>query len=461
VTATSARPAPPIERAPGTITVRTVLLVVGVLLCASGVLDFVSSTRVDVATKTWPVDFDINWVAARRLVDGDPLYDWKGSRLQGERIVHPSMRLTGHDPFSSYIGSPPVALSHVPFLGFDNHTAAQLFRFVSLLMMLTAIALTAWSLSPPARAPAMLIGFGVFFWTFPMVKALALGQGTGMVMLSLAFGFWGVARERWTVAGIGLGIAAVLKLSPVLLLVYLVLRGRRKVVVPAVVTGVVCLVASAVIGRAGDLLTWVSDVSPQASKGTISAWNQSLVGALARLTTSHTDLSLRVGPGAWYLLAYVIWIGAVLGLCRAQRGRALDPLELGTLLLVVLLAGPLTWDHYFAWVAIPVVLLADPARWKGRRPVETAALVTASTAAVLLLRKGVQLPPPSVVRADWWSRVATDHYAIAALLLVAVSVWVLVRPVAAEGATTECDDGRAAPLGAAREVVAGGVHRRG
>ena len=455
MTATSTYP-----RRVRSVSARTVLLVVGVLLFASGFLDFVSSSRYDVATRAWPVDFDINWVAARRLVDGESLFDWSASRIQGERIVDPSMKLTGHDPFSSYIGSPPVALSHVPFLPFDNHTAAQLFRFVSFLMMVGSILLTAWALSPPARAPAALIGLGVLFWTFPMVKALSLGQGTGMVMLSLALGIWGVARERWTVAGIGLGLATVLKISPVLLLVYLVLRGRRRVVVPAVVTGAVCLAASAVVGRAGDLVTWVRDVSPQVSKGTISAYNQSIVGALSRLTTSHADLSLRIGPGAWYLLAYVVWVAAVAGLWRARRGQALDPLELGVLLLVVLLAGPLTWDHYFAWAAIPVVLMADPARWKGRRPVEVAALVVGLGASVLLLRKGVPLPSPAAVRADWWMRVATDHYAIAALLLVGVALWLLVRPAATGTATAECDDGRAATLGATREVVAGRVHRR-
>jgi hypothetical protein len=443
------------------VTARSVLLVLGILLAASGFLDFVSSSRFDVATRAWPVDFDINWVAARRLVDGASLYDWPASRLEGERLVDPAMRLTGHDPFSSYIGSPPVALTHVPFVPFDNHTAAQLFRLVSFLMMVASIVLTAWALAPPARAPATLIGLGVLFWTFPMVKALSLGQGTGMVMLSLALAIWGVARERWKAAGIGLGLAIVLKISPVLLLVYLVLRGRRRVVLPAIVTGVVSLAAAALVGRAGDTVTWLRDVSPQVSKGTISAYNQSIVGALSRLTTSHTDLSLRIGPGAWYLLAYVLWAAAVAGLLRARRGKSLDPLELGVLLLVVLLAGPLTWDHYFAWVAIPIVLVADPARWTGRRPIETGALVAGLVAGVGLLRKGVPLPSPDVVRADWWTRVATDHYAVAAVLLVAVATWLLVRPGNLDRSTAECGDGGAATLGAPREVVAGGVHRRG
>jgi alpha-1,2-mannosyltransferase len=442
------------------ISARTLILVVGALLLASGLVDFLSSTRYDVATRTWPVDFDINWVAARRLVDGEPLYDWKASRLEGEHLVDPAMRLTGHDHYSSFIGSPPVALSHVPFLVFDNHTAAQLSRLVSFLTMVASILLVAWALAPPARAPAALVGLGVLFWTFPMVRALALGQGTGLVMLSLAVGIWGASRERWNVAGIGFGLAVVLKISPILLVVYLVMRGRRRVVVPAIATIAACFAAAAVVGRPGDLVTWFRDISPQVSKGTISAYNQSIVGALARLTTSHADLSMRVGPGAWYLLAYTLWAGVVIALWHGRRGRGLDPLELGVLLLVMLLAAPLTWDHYFVWAVLPIVMLADCTRWQGRRPIETTALLSGLVAAGLLLRRGVRIPSPADVRADWWLRVATDRYTMAAVLLVAVSVWLLVRPARADDATAEWVDGGVAAVGASREVVAAGVHGR-
>ncbi len=368
------------------------------------------------------------------------------------------MRLTGHDPFSSYIGSPPVALTHVPFLVFDHDTAAQLFRLVSFLTMLVSILLTAWALAPPARAPAALIGLGVFFWTFPMVKSLSLGQGTGMVMFGLALGIWATARERWTLAGVGLGLAAVLKVSPVLLLVYLVLRGRRKVIVPAVVTALGWFAAAAAVGRPGDLLVWVRDVSPQVSHGSLSAYNQSIVGALARLTTPHTDLSLRIDPGGWYVLAYLLWGVVLVGLWRSRRGRTIDPLELGVLVLALLLAGPLTWDHYFAWGVLPVVLLADPARWRGRASVETGALGAALAAGLLLCRSGIPLPSPAAVRANAWMRVATDHYAVAALLVMIAATWILLRPPVPAPDRAEWPDERDTPVGAALPVVAGGVH---
>jgi len=219
--------------------------------------------------------------------------------------------------------------------------------------------------------------------------------------------------------------------------------------------------SAAIVGRPADLVTWFRDISPQVSKGPISAYNQSVVGALARLTTSHSDLSLRVGTGAWYLVAYAFWVAAAVALWRTRRNRRFDPLELGVLMLVMLLAGPLSWDHYFVWAVLPVVLLADPVRWEGRNRIETTGTVTALLAAVLLLQRGVRIPTRADVRADWWLRLTTDRYTLAALVLVVVSVWMLVRPVRRAGATAECGDGGAAAVGAPRPMVAAGVHGRG
>ena len=138
------------------------------------------------------------------------------------------------------------------------------------------------------------------------------------------------------------------------------------------------------------------------SAATTSPWS----GRSPRLTTQADDLSSRIGPGSWYLVAYLLWAVALFGLWRARRGRSLDPLELGVLVLVLLLAGPLSWDHYFVWAVLPIVLLADPARWRGRRPLETGALLAGLGAALLLCRRGAGAP---VARRGAGRRPATRH----------------------------------------------------
>ncbi len=347
---------------------RLLIVLAGVVFLALGILDFSGAHRSQIASSSWPLDFDINIVAAQRLVDRQPIYDRDASRADGIAAIGPQMKRTSHGPYSSYIGSPPIALTHVPFLAFDHDTGAKLFRFASLIEMLAALVLAAWALSPPARLPALLFGAGALFWGFPVIKSIALGQSNGLVMLGLALGVWGIARERWAVAGIGLGLATVLKVSPVLLVVYLLIRGRRKPVWWAAGTAAVITAMAALVGRPADLLVWLRDVTPEVSKGTMRAYNQSIVGALSRLSTGAIDLSTARSPGAWYLLAYVLWAAALFGLWRLRRGKPLDLLEFGILILVAVAAGPLSWDHYSTWALVAVVLMADFTRWRHLRP---------------------------------------------------------------------------------------------
>jgi hypothetical protein len=457
--------------------VRRALLIAGALLLVAGLFDAASGHRWSPATTTWPVDFDINVVAARRLVDRAPLYDPVAARKEAMRTISPSMRLTGRDPFSSYLGLPAVALTHVPFLAFGHRGAVTWFRLFTLLEMIAAVVLCAHALSRRARAPALLAGLGALLWCDPIVRSLGLGQGNGLVMLALALAIWGASRNRWGVVGVGLGVATVLKVSPVLLVVYLLLRGRRRAVWSAAATVAGALALSAALGRPGDLWAWIRDVGPAASKGTVSAWNQSLVGYLARLTTPLVDLTSRRPPGGWQLVAYVVWGVAVLGLWRLRRGRAVDPLELGALVLVLLVAGPLSWDHYFAWAILPLVLLADPGRWERLGTAERIAVGAASVSALWLLHAPVRIPGASAVADDWWLRVGTGPYTLAAALLLLATVWLIARAPVDRSSRTRVPDrqgaqwpddlgsaatraGGGAPLGDPCGLVATGVHRR-
>ena len=156
-------------------------------------------------------------------------------------------------PFTSYIGTPAVALLHVPLLLADRDTALWLFRLFALIGMVAAIVVTANALGAQPRVPAAVVGIGALLLFSGTVRTLDLGQGHEVVMLGLAIGIWATARERWALAGIGLGVATVLKLSPVLLVVYLLLNRKWKAVGWAAGTTVLLNVLAAAVGRPGDL----------------------------------------------------------------------------------------------------------------------------------------------------------------------------------------------------------------
>ncbi|WKU03267.1 glycosyltransferase 87 family protein [Micromonospora sp. HUAS LYJ1] len=157
-------------------------------------------------------------------------------------------------------------------------------------------------------------------------------------------------------AGVGIGLATAVKLTPALFIAYLLITRQWRVAATAVATTIgVTLGSFALVGtesRAyfGGVL-WqtervgAADMTP----------NQSLAGLLARLYDSIET------PGLLWL-AFSVLILAV-GLSRAANARA-DGDELTAFTLVGLTANvisPISWSHHLVWVIPAIVVLADAA----------------------------------------------------------------------------------------------------
>ncbi|MEU5788579.1 glycosyltransferase 87 family protein [Micromonospora purpureochromogenes] len=157
-------------------------------------------------------------------------------------------------------------------------------------------------------------------------------------------------------AGMGIGLATAVKLTPALFIVYLLITRQWRTAATAVGTTIgVTLGTFALVGtesRAyfGGVL-WqtervgAADMTP----------NQSLAGLLARLYDSIET------PGLLWL-SFSVLILAV-GLSRAATARA-DGDELTAFTLVGLTANvisPISWTHHLVWVIPAIVVLADAA----------------------------------------------------------------------------------------------------
>jgi len=411
--------------------VRRIFIFVGALLVAAGVANVAIFDWTSEATAGKPYDFDLNWVAAQRLVDREPLYDRAASKSDGLRLVGPEMQDTNLGPFSSYIGLPSTALLYAPFTPFDAGTAADLFRLVDVLAILAALAIALLALPPPSRLPAGLVTVGVMLLSTSVNKSIWLGQVDGFLMLGLAVAFFGVARGYWRLVGVGVAIAALLKFSPILLLVYLALRGKWRAVWSAVTTVVVILGVAAVIGRPGDLFDWFHHIGGSVSQGARNTDNQALPAVLARLFTHSNDLLAQVPLGGWRAVSYLVAAVGVGGLWWVRRHHAVEPLDLGVLVLVALLAGPITWDHYTAWSLLVIVLVVDPTRWAGRSWLEIALLAAPLAVAGWIMRTWTTYPLPPQVAAHWYLHATSSIKSVAMLLLLGVALWLLLRPAPA------------------------------
>ena len=241
----------------------------------------------------------------------------------------------------------------------------------------------------------------------PVWQNLSFGQANLFLMLAVLVDLVRPDR-RWS--GVLVGIAAGVKLTPLVFVVLLVLVGRRAAAGRAalafagtVVVGFLVLPVSAARYWTDDNLVDAARVGPPEL-----AHNQSIYGALTRL--------LDGPPPTWLWLAVAGPLSVAVLIVGAAWWRRGDRV-LGSCLgaLAMLFASPISWSHHWVW-AVPVALaLWQRSRW-----------AAAAWTAVFVARP-IIWPPWGQDREFGWSpldHVVGNAYLLAALV---VSVWAATR----------------------------------
>jgi alpha-1,2-mannosyltransferase len=217
--------------------------------------------------------------------------------------------------------------------------------------LIATAASTAWPLAALAAAAAL--------WLEPVSVALGYGQ---VDLLIVALVVLDISRPDGARGkGAAIGIAAAIKLTPLLFLAYLLLSGRRRGALTGVLTFIATIAISFVLvpGDAGRYWGRLVFHSSRVG-GAIDAGNQSLRGALARLLAErHPGLALIA------LIAAAALAGLLLAARSGRHGDEAVGFSLGA--IVTLLASPVSWTHH--WVlAVPALLLLLLASYERRAP---------------------------------------------------------------------------------------------
>ena len=273
----------------------------------------------------------------RALLDGLPLY-------------------ASDDPVTGYpFTYPPfAAVALVPLALVPVWTSAALWTGASVGAMAAAVVVVRRALGEPAPGWLVALVTCAAVALEPVWQNLAFGQVNALLMLAVLVDLAGPER-RWS--GVLVGIAAGVKLTPLVFVVLLVLVGRRTAAgrAAAAFAGTVVVGFAAMPGAAAsywtDGLFDASRVGPPAL-----AHNQSAHGALSRL--------LDGPPPTLVWLAVATPLALAVLLLAARWWRSGDRV-LGTCLgaVAMLIASPISWSHHWVW-AVPVALvLWERSRW--------------------------------------------------------------------------------------------------
>lgn len=279
--------------------------------------------------------------------------------------------LDGHDLYSflkpdktqvalGFTYPPFGALVLVPFAVLGWIPAIVLYSVITIGAVLVT---TYWLLAPVAREKgwslpfALVLALTVISALEPIRENYTFGQ-INMVLVLLILADLLVLlprRSRW--AGVLIGLAAAIKLTPAIFIVYLLISRRYRAGLTAIASAAAASLLALAIAPRASWDYWTDALWHGQGLGNAAyTFNQSYYGMLARLSAPHTPNSLLWGALVLLTLGYGLW--------RARRAALAGDEVVGLTLtgIVGCLISPITWVHHIYWFVPALIVLAARSR---------------------------------------------------------------------------------------------------
>ena len=270
---------------------------------------------------------------------------------------------------------PFAALAFVPLELLGRPAAQAVFAAVNLAALVALIDVSIKAIRPDLAAPARrcwALGLtGPMLFLNPVILTMRHGQ---VNLILAAAVVWDLTasrpdRARGLPPGVATGLAAAVKLTPLIFIPYLMLTGRRRAASVCLATFACCEAAAFALSPVSSWRYWTGSVFDVTRVGgdlgsdrLLAPSDQSLTGVLARF--AHAPVAPAV---LWAAGALIGAAGLTIAVLTCRRWSP----TLGVLLCAVtgLLVSPVTWAHHMVWV-VPVIiwLAAAPERPRLGRP---------------------------------------------------------------------------------------------
>lgn len=256
-----------------------------------------------------------------------------GGRIYDYRVPGTTYGFT-YPPFAA------VSMAPMAYVGLGTAIiAALVLNLAALAVVLRILAGPGWRRYGWFGWALVACGLALFE---PLRDTFSFGQ-VNLLLLALVLGdSWLLSTGRGRRAGVGIGLAAAIKLTPALFIVLLLLGRRWKAAAVATAVALGATGLAALVVPDASRFYWTQAMWDTTRVGRLDyVSNQSLQGVLARLGETGRPLWATV-----VLLVLCVWA------VRARRAVASDDWTAAFALtgLTACLVSPITWVHHLVWL---------------------------------------------------------------------------------------------------------------
>ena len=294
----------------------------------------------------WGYDFSAYWSAAERVASGSPLY---AERQLAGPYPPQGQFLYMYPPFLAAVIAPFARLAPV-----DHRTANLAWALLgSVVLALSVVGIARLERLATTSRRALLVVAAAFAFP-PAVGEIVLGNVHIVLLGLLGLAWWGVRRadaRGEALAGVAIGVAALIKLFPALLVVWFILTGRARSAAWALAAvGVLVLAVLPVTGPRA----WLDYP--------VALLNLSQPVDVTDALAPTVWLTPLLGAGAARAVVLVTALAAVGWAALRLATRA----SFGVAVTASVLIAPALFHHYLTILVLPMLLgLAEPGprRW--------------------------------------------------------------------------------------------------
>ena len=263
-------------------------------------------------------------------------------------------------PFSTYgFTYPPFAALVMMPLGVTPWPLAIVLSCIACAAV--SVTVIYWFVDPVARRErwirwyvvGIVVAFAIVFE--PLRETFLFGQVNMYLVALVGADLLFLTARGNRFAGIGIGLATAIKLTPGIFIVYLLVTKRWRAALTASAAAAAATLVGAALAPDASRVFWTDALWNTDRVGALAfISNQSLNGAVARLN-DHDPSTVLWGLTVIAVLA--VWV------IRVRRAIAVGDEKTGFALTGVVgcLISPITWVHHLVWVLPAVLLMFDRA----------------------------------------------------------------------------------------------------
>lgn len=326
--------------------------------------------------------------------------------------------------------NPPFFSALIYPLGYFNFvTSFYIWSLFSAVCGIISILIIQKNFTIPYRVNLTLSLILVFYAFSPTISNFLYGQVSLLLLLLLTIGWHYLRNQQLRSAAIILAAGAAIKPFFGLFALYFLCKRQWRALIYFLISGaVLTLLPLLFFGKQSyiDYITLLPTI-----KWYASTWNISLLGFFTRILGGVGE---KMTPLIYlpHLTKYCYWFASVALVAYLahflQKNYRIDPvkkidLDFSLILMIALLVSPLGWRYYFAWLAIPIMVLHQYAKYT-KSPMSFILLICASIFLIGLPSSNATSRTDPNFWVSYWS---ADAYFCGILLLIFTLLFIAPR----------------------------------